>query len=190
MSEPAAQLDGGYAPKGFTMATALAAGKRLKLDLLFALGKLALRLARYAPLEKVATIHFASFTWVDALPGARLRQPYLLFASVFDGSPGEYLNDFGTLVPSEIDRIWSNCVGYPGAGARSGRPFIEWLGGHQIDSAYFYSGYEGETVPDVQHALALRRRVAAFVAAARGVDGATLRARFGRFVRDVQGLLG
>ena len=81
------EADGGYAPKGFTMATALAAGKRFKLDLIFVLGKVALTLAKYAPLEKVATIHFASFAYIDSLPGVKQLRSYLLFTSVFDGAP-------------------------------------------------------------------------------------------------------
>lgn len=176
--------DGGYAPKGFTMATTLKEGRRLWLSFTFLLGRVALRLAHYAPLEEVATIHFASFIYVDSLPGARLDRTHLLFASVFDGSPGEYLNDFGTLVPDKIDIIWSNCVGYPHA--RSGQDFVDWLGGHQIRNAYFYSAYDGETVPDVQHALELRQRVARLVRG--GAEGA--HSRFRRFLRDAQALLG
>jgi len=122
-----------YAPVAFSIATPV----RLPLGPLF-LGQ-AMRLARnnrqYAPLQALGTLHLAGFSmiyWLAdryGLPGP-LSRPFLLFASLFDGASDQYLADFGTLVPDNIDVIWEQCLRYPGA--RSGAAFVKWLDSHQF----------------------------------------------------------
>jgi hypothetical protein len=141
----------------------------------------------YAPLKRIGTIHMAAFCFIPALADRYgvphlLPREFLLFVSLFDGAADQYLNDFGTVVPDEIDSIWGKCVRYPGA--RNTQPFVHWLEGHQlsdksgtVDSySYFGYGIEDEeasavgrapsptrdgmaTVPLVLNAIDLRRRL-------------------------------
>ena len=65
------------------------------------------------PLEDIGTVHFAR--WVvlpdDADGGS------LLFASNFDGSWDNYIEDFAANAAQSFDAIYSNCVGWPEGGA-------------------------------------------------------------------------
>ena len=94
-----------------------------------------------------------------------LRRPFLLFASLFDGSPEQYLSDFGTLIPDQIDTIWYKCVGYPGA--RDGGAFVQWLNSHQFTGAgakeeisYAYYGYDADGASGAIETTAAREDLA------------------------------
>ena len=170
-----------YAPRAFAMATPIS-GAIESLFLRVSMG-LARQYRSYSPLKQIGTIHVAGFGFVRALRDrfgiARpLKEEFLVFLSLFDGSSELYLSDFGAVVPDEIDSIWGNCVRYPGA--RNGKAFTDWIDSHQFTTprqdevrSYSYFGYSGlppapagtppertlALVPMVLNALDLRERL-------------------------------
>lgn len=88
----------------------------------------------------IGTIHFARWVIIDN--GTRL-----LFTSNFDGSLMGYLKDFVNKIPDGLDRIWGNCVGYPGS--RPFEVFEKYVMDHSFSNNCFYSSYPHLTVQDV-----------------------------------------
>lgn len=91
-------------------------------------------------IAKIATIHFARWVVIDN--GTRL-----LFTSNFDGQFEDYIQDFVREIPDGLDRIWGNCVDYPGSRPIEG--FFEYIAKHRFDENCFYAAYPNLTVRDV-----------------------------------------
>lgn len=89
---------------------------------------------------KIATIHFARWVLID-------NDTRMLFTSNFDGSFEEYLKDFVRELPTGLDRIWGNCVGYPGTSPFE--PFMAYVRAHSYFNNCFYAAYPDLTVKDV-----------------------------------------
>lgn len=138
-----------------------------------------------SPLASVPTTHLARWVVIDTLPyegiPARLDQlghKYLLFTSNFDGTLDDYLELLRTRIPDVVDRLWSHCVGFPGAGERA--PFRTYMKRCQVETTFFFGAYTAYTLEQVLRALALQRRMARFVADQQATGGtpATLRQAF------------
>lgn len=70
----------------------------------------------------------------------------LLFASTFDGDWDQYINDFATIIPDQIDFVFGETEGYPGIHS----PDIkDWILHYQVSAQYFYSAYPNASVKDV-----------------------------------------
>jgi hypothetical protein len=70
-----------------------------------------------------------------------------LFASVFDGSWDNYIDDFAALSLAEgLDRIFSHCEGFPGIKDPSVK---EWLTANQVPALFFFSSYPDLTVKQI-----------------------------------------
>src|SRR4051794_13476414 len=80
-------------------------------------------------LAKISTIHFPRWVIID--DGARL-----LFTSNFDGTFEDYIQDFVRLIPDGLDRIWGNCVGYPGSRPIEG--FFKYINERAYENTCFY----------------------------------------------------
>ena len=89
---------------------------------------------------KISTIHYARWVIID-------NDTRMLFTSNFDGGFEDYLKDFVRELPEGLDRIWGNCVGYPGTNPFE--PFIEYVRAHSYFNNCFYSAYPNLTVKDV-----------------------------------------
>src|SRR3984957_3448403 len=57
--------------------------------------------------ERIATVHDLRFVIFD-------DDTRVIFASTFDGDWESYINDFGTILPEEIDLLFHECVGFRG----------------------------------------------------------------------------
>jgi hypothetical protein len=96
-------------------------------------------------------IHFARFAILndpDCGPG-RTR---LLFASVYDGSLDEHLDELVSIT-SDMDAIWGACDGYTGVGG-----FRSFIKAHAHDADAYYVSFRDETVASITSAIAARRR--------------------------------
>ena len=138
-----------------------------------------------SPLANVPTTHLARWVVIDALPyegiPARLDQlahKHLLFTSNFDGKLDDYLELLRTRIPDVVDRLWSHCVGFPGAGDRLA--FGAYMKRCQVETTFFFGAYTAYTLEQVLRALDLQRRMARFVADRQATGGtpATLRQAF------------
>jgi hypothetical protein len=93
--------------------------------------------------DRLGTVHDLRFVIFD-------QDSRLLFASTFDGDWDQYINDFASTIPDQLEYIFGEVQDFPGI--RS--PEIkEWILRYQIPAQYFYSAYPNASVKDVWKAL-------------------------------------
>lgn len=99
-----------------------------------------------ALMDRVGTLHDERFVIFD-------NDTKLLFASTFDGDWDSYIDDFGSIIPDELDLHFGEVEGYPGI--RS--PDIkDWIVKYQVPAIHFYSAYPNASVKDVWKALKIK----------------------------------
>jgi hypothetical protein len=96
--------------------------------------------------DRIGTLHDMRFVIFD-------NDTRLLFASTYDGDWDQYINDFATIIPDEIDFQFGEVEGYPGIHSPDIKDFIV---KHQISAVHFYSAYPDATVRDVWKALKVK----------------------------------
>ncbi len=105
--------------------------------------------ARDGYLSSMRTIHFAHW----ALVSNRSR---LMFFSNFDGSWESYLDDFIEKAHTGLTLAWTSGIGFPPTrylvqdGASQGRKFKAWARHSMAESLFWYSGYKGYTVNQIE----------------------------------------
>jgi hypothetical protein len=72
----------------------------------------------------------------------------LLFTSAFDGEMKHYFRNFALNLTEDIDRVWGNCQGYPGA--RDFDRLWQYVKQHQVETRAFYNAYRTLTVPEIK----------------------------------------
>ena len=128
----------------FTMISGLKPGGAERMRKLFADGFTG---ERQHNTDRIGTVHDLRFLIFD-------NDTRVFFASTFDGSWDSYMDDFGTIIPDEIDLLFSECVDYPGI--HSPR-FKDWAVSVQITATAFYSAYPDASVRDVWKALKVKK---------------------------------
>jgi hypothetical protein len=103
--------------------------------------------------DRIATVHDLRFVIFD-------NDTRIIFASTFDGGWEKYIDDFGGIIPDEIDLLFHEFDGYPGINA----PGIkDWIVAQQVTAVGFYSAYPQATVRDVWKALKIKGAVDALL---------------------------
>ncbi|MGJ7506272.1 hypothetical protein [Variovorax sp. GT1P44] len=128
----------------FTMISKLKPGGAERMRKLFADGFTG---ERQKNTDRIGTVHDLRFVIFD-------NDTRVFFASTFDGSWDSYMDDFGTIIPDEIDLLFHECVDYPGI--HSPR-FKDWAMSVQITAAGFYSAYPEAPVREVWKALKAKK---------------------------------
>lgn len=103
------------------------------------------------PVGLLRQIHFARWVILDASG----RAGDLLFTSNFDGEMKLYFRNFALELTSDIDSVWSNCEGYPGA--HDFDRLWQYVKKHQITTRLFYSAYPTLTMPQIARLDSLRK---------------------------------
>src|SRR6202171_5130274 len=93
--------------------------------------------------DRIATVHDLRFVIFD-------NDTRVIFASTFDGDWESYINDFGTILPDEIDLLFHECVGYPGIHSPS---IKDWIVQQQVTAIGFYSAYPDASVRQIWKSL-------------------------------------
>ena len=109
------------------------------------------------PVGLIRQIHFARWVIIDR-PGSAGD---LLFTSNFDGEMKSYFRSFALELTSDIDAVWENCVGYPGA--HDFDLLWQYIKQHQINTATFYCAYPNLTMPQILKLQALKQGFDEFV---------------------------
>ena len=109
------------------------------------------------PVGLLRQIHFARWVILD-VPG---RAGNLLFTSNFDGEMKLYFRNFALELTSDIDRVWGNCEGYPGA--HDFDRLWRYVKEHQIETSLFYCAYPNLTMPQILRLDGLRKGFDEFV---------------------------
>jgi len=109
----------------------------------------------------------------DKMPAADapVLPSWLVFTSNYDGDLKAYIRMFSERIASEMDRIWSNCEGYPRAGAKDFERFWLYVRAHQIETNAFFAAFPDLSVARVQQLRVFKDQFDAFVARTRGPDG-------------------
>jgi hypothetical protein len=128
----------------FTMISELKPGGAERMRQLFATGFTG---DRQANTDRIATVHDLRFVIFD-------NDTRVFFASTYDGDWDVYMDDFGSIIPDEIDLLFHECVDYPGI--HSPR-FKDWAVSVQVTATAFYSAYPETTVRDVWKATKAKK---------------------------------
>jgi hypothetical protein len=103
--------------------------------------------------DRISTVHDLRFVIFD-------DDTRIIFASTFDGDWDAYINDFGTMIPDEIDLLFHEFDGYPGIHS----PDIkDWIVKQQVQAVGFYSAYPDASVRDVWKALKSKKALDALL---------------------------
>jgi hypothetical protein len=100
----------------------------------------------------VGSLHWFAWSVIDH--GRRL-----LFASTFDGSWQNYMQDFINKLIWGLDAIYGNTRDYPAAGMKDIVAFTEWILQHEYPAKALYSAYPQETVMNLITDRTLSREV-------------------------------
>jgi len=71
----------------------------------------------------------------------------MLFATVFDGTWDNYIDDFASKMPDQLDALFAEAVGYPGIHDPNVKDYIRKV---QIEADEFYSAYPNTTVKEIR----------------------------------------
>jgi hypothetical protein len=110
------------------------------------------RLAAPGSLAGISTIHTVRWALIDG--GKRL-----LFASNYDGSWQNYIDQFAELILSGLDAIWESSKGFPESGAQDVEALKDFLRAHQAPANTFYSSYPDATLLNIVDALQIDQKV-------------------------------
>jgi hypothetical protein len=117
----------------------------------------------------------------EGAPETPVLPTWLVFTSNYDGDLKAYIRMFSERIAGEMDRIWSNCEGYPAGGARDFERFWLYVRAHQIETNAFFAAYPELSTARVQQLRVFKNRFDAFVARTRD--------RSGRSVPEIGALL-
>ena len=113
-----------------------------------------------------------------------LKSKYLIFESNCDGELEAYLNGLASSIPEHLDRIWSHCVGYPGAANRGA--FVDYMKACQLETTFYFAAINDRSVQQTLQALQTQAAVAEFVATHQGLTPAKLQAAFAEFMNELK----
>ena len=89
--------------------------------------------------DKVGTLHDMRYVLLD--------NDTFLFATTYDGDWDPYIEDFATIIPDDLDVVFSNCEGWPGVRNPAVKDFIV---KHQVPASGWYVGNPNVTVRDTR----------------------------------------
>ncbi len=112
------------------------------------------------PIGSLRQIHFARWIVCEPQGGG---QPLLIFTSNFDGEMKHYFRNSALNLPDDIDRVWQNCEGYPGA--HDFDKLWQYVKRHQVETRAFYNAYRSLTVPQILKLDALKKGLDEIMAA-------------------------
>ena len=118
-------------------------------------------------LIKLSMIGFARWSVFDRIPASgdgeglkRLRTPYLLFETNFDGDSDRYLESFCLVLPWGMRGNWWGAYHVPNV--RKVSRFVDYVNRHKVPIAYYYSAYPEASTKRIRYARALKREIADF----------------------------
>jgi hypothetical protein len=122
---------------------------RLLLPLVFWVGRHVT--ATLKKLHMLSFIHYARWVIIKRFPdggeGEKLRYPYLLFESNFNGSWDQYIDAFSEVVPTRMKAIWGTSYGFPGP--IPVEPFKDYIRRNEYVANHYYNAYPGSTTTEI-----------------------------------------
>ena len=117
------------------------------------------------PFKRIASVHFARLL---VLRPAAERQPWqLLFATDFDGTLADHLNELLDVAAPGLDRLFSHCVAWSAVADRDRRGrfivFSDFVARHAAPSNTFYTGTVRRSVTQICREAELRTYIEEFL---------------------------
>jgi len=154
----------------------------------FALARIKLIVVLYAgrTFPALRFIHFASWSLMTRLgsKGERLKTPYLLFLTNFNGDFEQYIDAFSYVIGGKISNIWRFSYGFPGP--RPSEPFKAFIERQELVSLHYHSAYPLDTTATVLAALRVREHADRLISETEDADPETFAAHYRRFLTAVQ----
>jgi len=143
---------------------------RLLLPIVFWVGRHVT--ATLKKLQMLSFIHYARWVMVKRFPdgegGEKLRYPYLLFESNFNGSWDQYIDAFSEVAPARKKSIWGTSYGFPGP--IPVEPFKDYIRANEYVANHYYNAYPGSTTTEIISAATVCAAVDALRARADSLD--------------------
>ena len=123
----------------------------------------------------LAFLHFAR--WI-IIVGRQfgLRRDYVLFCSSFNGDWDDYLNAFGRVLHTALNRIWGSSEGWPGAERLAA--FKRYVARYELRPEAFFNAYGAAGARDIRSALVVSEALDDFADRARDLEPGALRAAY------------
>jgi hypothetical protein len=104
-------------------------------------------------LRRLEFIHVAHWNLIEHFPGetSPTRYAYLMFASNFNGSWLDYLDDFSVTIPQKMTLLWGSSFGFPGS--IPPRPFTDYIRRNDKPLNHYYSAYPQASTTEIASAL-------------------------------------
>lgn len=116
-----------------------------------------------------------------------LKSRYLVFSCNFHGgTKGDidgYLRGMWQAMSQDIRQIWGYCYGFDQVSDAAS--FSAYMKKCQLPASLFFVGSNDDPLPEQLKALYLKQELAKFAVANQGLDAATLRANYQRFIERV-----
>ena len=90
--------------------------------------------------DRVGTVHDMRYVFLD-------NDTRILFATTYDGEWDPYVDDFATHIPDELDVVFCNCEGWPGARSPAVKDYIA---KYQVTARAWYVASPNLTVKDTK----------------------------------------
>ncbi len=159
---------------------------RLLLPIVFWVGRNVT--ATLKKLQMLSFIHYARWVVVKRFPdggrGERLRYPYLLFESNFNGSWDQYIDAFSEVVPARMKGIWGTSYGFPGP--IPVEPFKDYIRANEYVANHYYNAYPGATTTEIISAAKVAAAVDELSARAASLDAAAFKVAYEDMLTSMQ----
>lgn len=140
-------------------------------------------------LERLSFIHYARWALIKRFPGKnggqRLRHPYLLFESNFNGTWDQYIDAFSEVVPFKMRAIWGSSFGFPGPLPVD--PFKTYIRHNELVANHYWSAYPGATTTEIVSAIRVRDALGEFAESSAQLGAEEFAEAYASFLASVQG---
>jgi hypothetical protein len=141
----------------------------------------------------LSMIHYARWVILSAddfphlggiQPKEKLRYRYMLFFSNFNGTWEQYVDSFSAAIPSGLNLLWLQNVGWPTAVPE--QPFHRYVLHNQRTTDYYYNAYPMAASNDVKSAKRVKDSLVAFIDKTKGAAPDAFFSEYQRLVQNLQ----
>jgi hypothetical protein len=118
-------------------------------------------------------------------PRERLRYAYMFFCSNFNGSWEQYVDSFAAAIPSGLNLLWFQNVGWPNAIPE--QPFHRYVEFNQIWTDYYYSAYPMAASNDIKAAQRVKEQLCALAESTRDATPEEFLGKYNLMLKELQG---
>jgi hypothetical protein len=145
-------------------------------------GLLTLSLIHYARWVIVTGSQFPRLS--ESQPPENLKYAYMFFFSNFNGTWEQYVDSFSAAIPSGLNALWYQNVGWPTAVPE--QPFHRYVQRNQVTTDHYYNAYPMAASNDVKAAQRVKDALCALAGRCRDLAPDDFMAQYDRLLKDLQ----